>query len=400
MPNPWCFYCGKGIAPSGKPTGVEKMSSGHGPPTDEEIITLGPRLSSYPDGDAPHASLCKDETRAHMKCYRWMVDVNKLAANRVRHRRLGLDNRLPVLTHSRQSTSAVDKAASLEREASQFATTPVPGGPSTDALSIEEVNASARAASSSSMHAAMSSFTICGAMAIETEGQRLSPLPTCAGEAARAAPSYASANAPASVASTNAPTADGMPPVVIPRGKRKGLINPSRRLETLKGQTLLRIARQRVNERRDALRELARVNRKCEAKSSTVRGLRDALTATQDKVKLMMREMAKSSMRLEVFDEAAELLGAADLSDIPTRFAEAVVSGHIDPVSIFARFMDDQMFNVFHATQFTHRFKPDVHQWLGFCLTHPSPGRVFDTLAGNTNVRSQMGLILPSLRTW
>jgi hypothetical protein len=111
------------------------------------------------------------------------------------------------------------------------------------------------------------------------------------------------------------------------------------------------------------------------------------------------RELAKATSRLDIFDEAAKLLGMAGLGDIPTRFAEAVVSGHVDPSSIFARFFDDQMLNVFHATAYTHRFKDDVKQWLAFCLTHPSPARVFDTLAGNPKRRSQMGLIIPSVKT-
>ena len=111
------------------------------------------------------------------------------------------------------------------------------------------------------------------------------------------------------------------------------------------------------------------------------------------------RELGAASARLNVFDEAAEVLGAAGLHDQPTLLAEAVLSGHVDCSSIFARFFDDQMLNVFHATSFTHRFKDDVKQWLAFCLTHPSPARVFDTLAGNLKVRSQMGLILPSKTT-
>ena len=111
------------------------------------------------------------------------------------------------------------------------------------------------------------------------------------------------------------------------------------------------------------------------------------------------RELGVASARLNVFDEAAEVLGAAELHDVPSLLAEAIVSGHVDCSSIFARFLDDQMLNAFHATSFTHRFKDDVKQWLAFCLTHPSPARVFDTLAGNHKVRSQMGLILPSKTT-
>ena len=133
------------------------------------------------------------------------------------------------------------------------------------------------------------------------------------------------------------------------------------------------------------------------------RGKRRELVAENKELRKLLRhadrELAKASDRLDVFDEAAKVLGEAGLSDIPSLLAEALVSGHVDGACIFIRFLDDHMNNVFHATAYTHRFKPDVKQWLAFCLTHPSPGRVFDTLAGNPKVRSQMGFILPSLQT-
>jgi hypothetical protein len=44
--------------------------------------------------------------------------------------------------------------------------------------------------------------------------------------------------------------------VILPKGRRKGYIDPSRTLKSLKAQTLLRVARQRCKERRSALEKV------------------------------------------------------------------------------------------------------------------------------------------------
>jgi hypothetical protein len=68
MGNPPCFYCGKGMTLSSKPTNVCSMSGGHGPPTATEIETFGMKVPGLtPDHKAPHDAICKDERRAHEK---------------------------------------------------------------------------------------------------------------------------------------------------------------------------------------------------------------------------------------------------------------------------------------------------------------------------------------------
>ena len=111
------------------------------------------------------------------------------------------------------------------------------------------------------------------------------------------------------------------------------------------------------------------------------------------------QELSTASSRLEIFEQAAAALADAGLGDIPERFAAGVLSSAIDTSSVFARFLDDQMQNVFHSTPYTHRFKDDVKTWLAAALAQPSTARAFETLAGNPKRRSQMGLMLPTART-
>ena len=67
----------------------------------------------------------------------------------------------------------------------------------------------------------------------------------------------------------------------------------------------------------------------------------------------MPRRVWRSSSKLLLYLRMPH----AGLGDIPERFAAGVLSSAIDTSSVFARFLDDQMKNVFHSTTYTQRFK-------------------------------------------
>ena len=308
-----CYYCGgffRGKS-NERPGNVAGLSNKHGPPTDEEITTCSSGMDG-PDGEAPHCALAPHCTKAHEKCCAFLRSVNTRAAERRGSRAKGLDERPVVLPpRARASKSAAEKAAELAQEGAE--------------LGAREERFKLLANTEGLEDAAVAGSSVSHSAPAEPEG----------------------AAATAAVAA----------PAVVPAGTRKGVIDPHRRLDTLKHTSLLRVARQRCEERRHALAMLKRKELQHAGARTREKAKRREILQLRKDLEKAVRELSKASARLDVFDEAAAVLGKAGLSDIPTLFAEAVNSGHVDPECIFARFMDDQMLNVFHATSYTHRFK-------------------------------------------
>jgi hypothetical protein len=306
-----CYYC-RVIFRGGKERvgHVASLSNKHGPPTDEEITNCSSGMNG-PDGEAPHCALAPHCTKAHEKCCAFLRSVNTRAAERRGSRAKGLDERPVVLPpKARASKSAAEKAAELAQEGAEFG-------------------------------AREERFKLLA----NTEG--LEDAAVSGSSGSHSAPAEPEGAAAAAVAA----------PAVVPAGTRKGIIDPHRRLDTLKHTSLLRVARQRCAERRHALAMLKRKELQHAGARTREKAKRKDILQLRKDLEKAVRELSKASARLDVFDEAAAVLGKAGLSDIPTLFAEAVNSGHVDPECIFARFMDDQMLNVFHATSYTHRFK-------------------------------------------
>ena len=310
MADKRCYYCGKHFRRTDSIGFVAGLSNNHGPPTDEEILSCSDGGLLGPDEQAPHHALQPNQIKAHKKCCDFMRNVNLRGSQQRRRRSSGLDERPPVLPPKERSVkSAAEKARELQAEGEAFRS------------QIESVKKEEQPGAGGS---------VVTDGAAEHEPTTVDEPLTAAGE-----------------------------PMVVVKGKRKGAVDPSRRLDSYlsKPKVLLRVARQRAKERNEAIAALERkteqhdsARKRAHSKSNEIKQLRKE----RDRA---LGELKKASARLDVFDEAAQVLGQAELNDMPTLLAEAVVSGHVDANSIFARFLDDQLCNVFHATSFTHRFK-------------------------------------------
>ena len=237
----FCWYCGLQFrsSDSGKPSCVAVMSTNHGPPATEEITSYGKEPT--PDRKAPHAALSPDAPKAHARCCKWLIAINMVVANVRRGRSAGLDDREPAVQRSRQRPTVALMAEELALEAADFSagssSAQLPSG-----LRVKQESAGLTAAEEPMEIETMSTVST-------TEVQPGSS--SAAGAtAAEAAVTGAASSQLAGAAQVKA--------VALPARRRKGIIDPSRPLHTLKYRPLLRVAKQRAEERNTFRKQLRR----------------------------------------------------------------------------------------------------------------------------------------------
>ena len=215
MSDKRCDYCGKFFRGKEKTGFVAGLSNNHGPPSNDKIISCSAGLT-WPDGQAPHHALEPNQIKAHNRCCTFMRGVNQIGSQQRGRRSEGLDERPPVLPPKKLAVkSAKEKALDLRAEGELF----------------------------------------------RSQGGQIKPeeKPAAGGsaEAPEEAPEHAAADEPMEV--EEGAMARGEPMLVV-KGRRKGAIDPNRRLDSYLSQpkVLLRLARVRARERNDAIAALER----------------------------------------------------------------------------------------------------------------------------------------------
>jgi hypothetical protein len=179
-------------------------------------------------------------------------------------------------------------------------------------------------------------------------------------------------------------TMTGVSMALPPASKRKAGVGSSKYapLSSLlkRPHTLLKHAQTRAAALNEVLAKLDRQSRQYQERRDESRYLKVAneeLTAVLKQTAREAGEAAGAVSELlaerEVFAEAEEMLAAAGLSDIPWRWAAAVVRGDISPYCMFARFEDSAMSCFEQSTAFTWRLSEPVKRWLAYALTQQSP---------------------------
>ena len=228
-----CYYCKKQYrgGEASRARTVQLLSGCHGPPTTEEIIAYG--LDPTPDGKAAHAALSPDSLKAHEACCNWMHGINLRVADVRRSRSAGLDERPPAVRHSRQASTAAVKAEQLATEAAALGAGPSSAEqPRDPGTTPEPMELEAGSTSTEAQHGSSSA-----AGATSTQARQASV---------------------AGAASSQLAGAVQVKSAALPAQRRKGIIDPSRPLHTLKYGPLLRVAKQRATERNTFRKQLHR----------------------------------------------------------------------------------------------------------------------------------------------
>jgi len=389
-----CFYCGKRVA-AGKSCSVLFLDGRGYPPSDTEIIQYA-QLCDTSDPtikhDAGHAALRRgisDIACNSFACYRLLKDVNNYVTINVRvTRSIGeASTSTPILPAHRKVPSAAEKAAALEEPARFYPLGPRGG------ISHREVTL---------IHNSALEPTELHSLGAAPQQEEQSSPPSS--RPWTPSPHTTDVDVEA-LMSCDDPSAQLLETVLSGTGRRKEL-SKYRPTSTLSAAQAQNRAVHLGSELHSTVKELDRVRFQYDKASAERKVLKQDAGRAELLHTELERELARSkqelsiaSSRLEIFEQAAAVLADAGLGDIPERFAAGVLSSAIDTSSVFARFLDDQMQNVFHSTSYTHRFKDDVKTWLAAALAQPSTARAFETLAGNPKRRSQMGLMLPTART-
>ena len=213
MSDKRCDYCGKFFRGKEKTGFVAGLSNNHGPPSNDKIISCSAGLT-WPDGQA----LEPNQINAHNGCCAFMRGVNQIGSQQRGRHSEGLDERPPVLPPKKLAVkSAKEKALDLRAEGELFRS-------QAGQIKSEEKPAAGGSA-----------------------------------EAPEEAPERAAADEPMEVEEGANAMARGEPMLVV-KGRRKGAIDPNRRLDSYLSQpkVLLRLARVRARERNDAIAALER----------------------------------------------------------------------------------------------------------------------------------------------
>lgn len=389
-----CFYCGKRVA-AGKSCSVLFLDGRGYPPTDSEIILYAQLCDTTRQHDEGHAALLRGVSEIacnSYQCYRLLKDVNNYVVSNVRvTRSVGeASSSTPILPAHRKVLTAAEKAAAALEEAAAY-----PLGTRGGISSREVTLIHKSALEPAELHSL-------GAAPQQSSPEEQSSPPSS--RPWTPSPHTTDVDVEA-LMSGDDPGAQLLETVLSGTGKRKEL-SKYRPTSTLSAAQAQHRAAHLGSELHSSDKELLRVRLQYEKASAERKLLKEdagraelLLTDLDRELARTKQELSTASSRLEIFEQAAAALADAGLGDIPERFAAGVLSSAIDTSSVFARFLDDQMQNVFHSTPYTHRFKDDVKTWLAAALAQPSTARAFETLAGNPKRRSQMGLMLPTART-